>query len=271
MESKSPAAAGVGVTLTIGPNTSYRAQDLVSERRYKGKYEEWLVRWVLQPPPEKMSEEEEAAYERATKEYCMWMRLEEIEACCPQLASASVVPASPTVKGEDTDAAEFPGPSTSTAQKDEALAEMRMDVQSLIARAKRLLAAEGSTLSVAGGKVLANVVGILNAYAKIGVLTDAFQEYGAVDLLLGLLGSRDLEVRRKSSDMLRSLTSFDLSIRSYILLQLLKSDEGSESSLQSRQMLLDLFSETAPADESGSRAISYPQVCLSRSLVHRSM
>lgn len=248
---------GVGVKLTIGPNTSYRAQDLVSERRYKGRHEECLVRWVLQGPPEKMSKDEEAAYERATKEYCMWMRRGEMEACCPQLA-LSTAPASPIEGGEDTEGESLPN--MSTAEKDEALAEMRADVQLLIARAKRLMGAEGSTLSVAGGKVLANVVGILNAYAKIGILTDAFQEYGAVDLLLGLLGSQDLEVRRKSSEMLRSLTSFDLSIRSYILLQLLKSDEGSESSLQSRQMLLDLFSETASMDESGSSAISFPQV-----------
>lgn len=255
MESKSG-----GVALTIGPNTSYKAQDLVTERNFKGQYEECLVRWVLQPPPDKLNKDEQLAYEHATKEYCMWMRREEIEACCPQLltdpGSADPVASAVGLGGDDAEMESTITP-LSTVEKDEALAEMRADVQLLIVRAKRLM---GPALSVAGGKILANVVGILNAYAKIGILTDAFQEYGAVDLLLGLLGSQDLDVRKQSSEMLRSLTSFDLSIRSYILLQILKSDEGSESSLQSRQMLLDLFSETASSDESDLRGVAFPQV-----------
>lgn len=259
MESNSATVGGV--TLTIGPNTSYKAQDLVTERNFKGKYEECLVRWVLQPPPEKLNKDGELAYDCATKEYCMWMRREEIEACCPQLltvpVSTDAMASAGGVGGEDGTEMESSITPLSTVEKDEALAEMRADVQLLIARAKRLM---GPALSVAGGKILADVVGILNAYAKIGILTDAFQEYGAVDLLLGLLGSQDLDVRKKSSEMLRSLTSFDLSIRSYILLQILKSDEGSESSLQSRQILLDLFSETASSDESDLRGVAFPQV-----------
>ena len=260
MESKTSSSVG-GVTLTIGPNTSYRAQDLVSERHFKGQYEECMVRWVLQSAPEKLNKEEEKAYERATREYCMWMRRGEMEACCPQLLAVPAIPdpSAPTggAQGEDAEMEASTALPLSTVEKDKALAEMRADIQHLIMRAKRMM---GTTLSVAGAKILADVVGILNAYAKIGILTDAFQEYGAVDLLLGLLGSQDLDVRKQSSEMLRSLTSFDLSIRSYILLQILKSDEGSECSLQSRQMLLDLFSETASSDESDMRGVAFPQV-----------
>lgn len=227
-----------------------------------GLHEECLVRWVLQSAPEKLNKEEEKAYERATKEYCMWMRRGEMEACCPQLLAVQTTtqdPSTPTdgTLGEDAEMETTAVPPLSTVEKDKALAEMRADIQQLIMRAKRMM---GTTLSVAGGKILADVVGILNAYAKIGVLTDAFQEYGAIDLLLGLLGSHDLDVRKQSSEMLRSLTSFDISIRSYILLQILKSDEGSESTLQSRQMLLDLFSETASSDENELRGVAFPQV-----------
>jgi hypothetical protein len=246
------------VALTIGPNTTYKARDLVSERLYKGRYEECLVRWVLQGAPEKLNKDEELAYERASKEYCVWMRRGEMEACCPHLAAIQTTSDTVSSAGGVGDETEMDMP-PSMGEKDEALAEMKADVQHLIGRAKRMM---DMTQSVATGKILADVVGILNAYAKIGILTDAFQEYGAVDLLLGLLGSQDLDVRKRSSEMLRSLTSFDLSIRSYILLQILKSDEGSESSLQSRQMLLDLFSETASSDESDVRGVAFPQVRL---------
>lgn len=256
------------VQLTIGANASYRAEKLVTQRKTKSQdHEEYLVEWVLQKPPGKLTREEEKAFERTTKEYCMWMWRDEIEACNPGLISttpASRVAMTPVDTHQDSTTTTTVGSYSThipeTEERDESLEEMRGDVQHLIARAKKLMDRERGSIGVgvAGGKVLSNVVGILNAYAKIGNLTDAFQEYGAVDLLLGLMGSNNVDVRRNSSDMLRSLTTFDLTIRGYVLLQLIKGDEG--SSLQSRQMLLDTFSETASSDESDLRGIAFPQV-----------
>lgn len=258
----------LGVQLTISTNASYRAEKLVTQRKTKSQdREEYLVKWVLQKPPGKLTNEEEKAFGRTVKQYCMWMWRDEIEACNPGLISTTTTsPASGTPVDTHQDATTDDGSPTpahahQTEERDESLEDMRDDVQHLIARAKKLMDRERrGTGGVAGGKVLSNVVGILNAYAKIGNLTDAFQEYGAVDLLLGLMGSSNVDVRRSSSEMLRSLTTFDLTIRSYVLLHLIKGDEGSKFSLQSRQMLLDTFSETASSDENDLRGIAFPQV-----------
>lgn len=266
------ASSGKGVQVSLAPNTSYRAEDLVTERKFKGEHDEYLVKWVLQPPPapekpkykeQNPDEEAHPITENIKKEYCMWMRREEIEACCPHLLAFKPTPSSSSQtanqasNGGEGNMEEDMDPASTglTLEKEEALSEMKADVRLLIGRAKKLM-----NPSMGGGKVLSNTVNILNAYAKIGLLTESFQEYGAVDLLLGLLGFPDLDVRKNSSAMLRSLTAYNRSIRGYVLLRLIRSDEeSSKSSLQSRQMLLDLFSETASSDESDVRGIAFPQ------------
>ena len=250
-----------GVQLTIGTNASYRAEKLVTKRKTKAQdREEYLVKWVLQKPPDKLTKEEEKAFELTTKEYCMWMWRDEIEACNPDLISASPASRVAMTLG-DTQDTPSAGTNLPEIETDGSLEDMREDVEHLIGRARKLMERERrSTGGVAGGKVLSSVVGILSAYAKIGNLTDAFQEYGAVDLLLGLMSSKNADVRRNSSDMLRSLTTYDLTIRGYVLLHLIKGDEGSNSSLQSRQMLLDTFAETSSSDENDLRGIAFPQV-----------
>ena len=271
-----------GMLVSLAPNTAYRAQELINERRSKDRQDEYLVRWTLQVPPrdnkgsfKPASGEANSMMEPAKMDYCMWMRREEIEACCPHLLSyksTSDVPASATTKTcgglfDPEDATD----SATPLETDEAMSEMKSDVKNLITRAKKLLDQESNsgattasgnnpTTGTAGSRVLASTVNILNAYAKIGLLSESFQEYGAVDLLLGLITFRDVDVRRNASAMLRSLTAHDRSVRGYVLLRLINSDEGSKSTLQSRQMLLDLFSETATADESDVRGVGFPQV-----------
>ena len=64
--------------------------------------------------------------------------------------------------------------------------------------------------------------------------------------------------------MLRSLTTFDLSSRAYVLLQLSKTDSAKSTSVQGQRMLLDLFAETASTGESDAllKGITLPQVCV---------
>ena len=259
-----------GVTLSIGPNAAYQGQDFIMERKFKAEHEEGLIKWVQLELPEdkKLDRDEERELECTSKEYLMWMRKDEIEACCPQLLSlkstrtASASTEIPSTSEQDLQD-DRPHP-TGSSEKDETLVDMKEDVRSLISRAKKMMAREGSTPGVVGGKLLSNTINILNAYAKIGSLAESFQEYGALDLLLGLLSSKDVDVRKYSSDMLRSLANFDPSSRSYVLLQLTKSEEGSETSLQSRQMLLDLFADTASLNENNLllRGMTFPQVCI---------
>lgn len=249
-----------GVKLTIAPNASYLAEDLLFQRKFKGLHDECLVKWVLQEPPGELKEEEEKELERVGREYCIWMRKDEVEACCPHLLPFKIDPeaASPaSSKLETQSAREDSVPVMS--DKDEAASDMKKEVQTIILRAKKLMSG-GDTAS---GPVLVTTVGLLKVYSEMEGLTRAFQEYGAIELLLGLLGSRDADLRRESSNLLHSLMTSDLSIRGYVLLQLIKSDTGSKSSLQSRQMLLDLFSETetVSSDESDDmRDITLPHV-----------
>lgn len=249
------ASEAKGVKLTIAPNASYLAEDLLFQRKFKGLHDECLVKWVLQEPPGKLKEEEEKELERVGREYCIWMRKDEVEACCPHLLPFKIDPeavSAASSKLETQSAREDSVPVMS--DKDEVASAMKKEVQNIILRAKKLMSG-GDTA------VLVTTVGLLNVYSKIEGLTRAFQEYGAIEVLLGLLGSRDADLRRESSNLLHSLMTSDLSIRGCVLLQLIKSDTGSKSSLQSRQMLLDLFSETVSSDESDDmRDITLPHV-----------
>lgn len=134
---------------------------------------------------------------------------------------------------------------------------MKDDIRGLISRAQRL-----SLALPASGKMLCNTINILSAYADIALLADIFRENGALDLLLTLLASTDVTVRKSAGKMLRSLTTFDLSSRAYVLLHLSKSDSDQLTSLQGRQMLFDLFSDTASTGESEVllKGITLPQV-----------
>ena len=142
------------------------------------------------------------------------------------------------------------------SHEEEPLTEMKDDINNLISRAKRL-----STLP-SSGKMLSNTLNILSAYANIGALANTFRESGALDLLLTLLATKDSTAHKSAGNMLRSLTTFDLSSRAYVLLHLSKIDSSQLTSVQGRQMLLDLFSETASSGESEAllRGITLPQV-----------
>ena len=150
---------------------------------------------------------------------------------------------------------------------EEPLLEMAEDIKNLIFRARRLRNRAGPSMNPAVGKMLANTINILSAYAKVGALANTFRENGALDLLLTLLSSLYPDVRQSAGDMLRSLATFDLSSRAYVLLKLAKIDDRDpvhkSTTVQSRQMLLDLFSETASSSESEVllKGITLPQVC----------
>lgn len=273
---------GEGVEITVAPNAVYVAKDLLIEREFEGHHE-GLVKWVRLKPQGKLSTEERRELEHISTEYSLWMRKDEIEACCPRILSLTPSQAGGSSSGSkmswesssssaaskdqpktSSSSASFSSSTSSSSEKDEVFLEMRDEVRLLISRAKKLMARErgNNPPSLAAGKVLTSTINILNAYAKIGSLANTFQEYGALDLLLGWLRSADEDIRKNSSDMLGSLTTFDLSTRSYVLLQLLKDDESSGSTLQSRQMLLDLFSKTASSDESLLKEVAFPHVCL---------
>lgn len=259
MSSEEDSSANSGVSIILAPHASYRAKELVLHRRFKGKHDEALVKWVRQEPRStKLSTDEIKELERMCKEYLIWMRREEMEACCPHLLGSD----------STLNAAHPSGPSSGHSaqanlefEEDDSLKEMADDINQLVMRAQKLMNRPSGATSI---KILSNTISILSAYAKIGALSNTFRECGALDMLLELLFSQQFEVRRAARDMLRSLTTYDLSIRSYVLLQLTKSnaDPTSATTVQSRQMLLDLFVETASSDEGELllRGITLPQV-----------
>ena len=257
-------------SFTLGPAANYHAEDLLIKRKYKAKHDESLVKWVLSNP-EALASEKEAPEEyddeygeKMCKNYQLWMRNEEVEACCPNLLSLQRAHAGgvgPTGAGgkESGHASRSSAPAASRDSEtgEESVTEMVEDIKSLVARAKRILAKthEGGgsgKLGKAGTKMLASTMNILSAYAQVGAVANTFRESGALDLLLDLLTSEDGGIRRSASEVLRSLATFDAGSRAYVLLKLTEGDGTGEdkSTSHSRQMLLDLFSDTASLNES---------------------
>ena len=251
-------------TLPLGPNANYQVRDVVIHRKYKGQFDENLVKWTRVENKGKDGQEEKDAEENACKYYLIWMRRDEMEACCPHLLSldSKATPGAEDTSGmggaDAEDALQKPG----ETEGDDSFREMVDDINTLVGRAQRMRQRKGQKRGGVGSKMLSNTINILSAYAKIGPLANTFRESGALDLLLSLLSSYDHDVRHSASDMLRSLATFDSASRAYVLLQLTRSDEAAKSTVQSRQMLLDLFAETASSEESELllSGISLPQV-----------
>lgn len=259
------AAENSSKVFTLAPVADYVAEDLVIKRKYKGKHEESLVKWVKTNSSgagEKEDIDDEFS-EKICNNYLMWMRNEEVEACCPNLLSLQRAHAGaeqqPTVGGKDgkaTEAAVRVSARQDSETGEESVTEMVEDIKSLVSRAKRIFTktqeGERVKLGTAGTKMLASTMNILSAYAQVGAVANTFRESGALDLLLDLLTSEDGGIRRSASEVLRSLATFDAGSRAYVLLELTKGDESGEdrSTSQSRQMLLDLFSDTATVNES---------------------
>ena len=256
------------VVVSVCPNNiaDYYAKEVLLHRRKKrpGAVDEYFVKWVRRPPPAKqLLEDEERVRERTRPEYLVWMKRDEVEACCPSLLS---VPIS-AHRGYGSKKAKSSAEGVEEEEEDDrvkgsdTLQEMVDDVRSLVSRAQRLVD------SGIGGTVLLDTCSILHSYAKIGPLANTFREFGALDLFLHLLCSDEEKIRLSTKDILKSLATFDPSGRAYLLLQLTYSGEpGSKykATLQSRQMLLDLFTTTATTDESELvlKGIRLPHVSL---------
>lgn len=269
-------AAEPSKVFTLGPAASYYAEDLLIKRKYKGKHDESLVKWALSNADGGAAgaeggkdEYDDEFGEKMCKHYLMWMRDDEVAACCPNLVSlqraaggsgAETKNAASVKKGKSRASSLMQMFSPSKEKEttgEESITEMIEDIKSLVQRAKRILSKSGEgsgmvKLSKASTKMLASTMNILSAYAQVGAVANTFRESGALDLLLKLLTSEDGGIRRSASEVLRSLATFDAGSRAYVLLKLTQGDgtEDDKSTSQSRQMLLDLFSDTASVNES---------------------
>lgn len=279
------AAENSSKVFTLAPVADYAAEDLVIKRKYKAKHEESLVKWVKTNSSgagEKEDIDDEFS-EKLCSSYLMWMRNEEVEACCPNLLSLQRAHGGaeqqPTVGGKDGETAVRVSARQDSETGEESVTEMVEDIKSLVSRAKRIFTktqeGERVKLGTAGTKMLASTMNILSAYAQVGAVANTFRESGALDLLLDLLTSEDGGIRRSASEVLRSLATFDAGSRAYVLLELTKGDESGEdrSTSQSRQMLLDLFSDTATVNESDVvlSSTTLPQVSTSYALTSSSI
>ena len=255
-----------GQIFYIGENSPYKVEELLLRRKRQGLHDEILVKWVLIESPSdpgKCEKSEEKSQESRTKEYLIWMRKDEIEACCPHLNNIlHTVGSSKHKQGLVSKVGVATTHDGVTAsEEDDSLQEMADDVSNLVNRAKRMTQRLKKKSTPSSEKVLTSTVNILSAYAKLGSLANSFRQCGALDLLLDLLSSQITIVRHSASEMLRSLATFDSASRAYVLLQLTQSTEGELTTAENRQMLLDLFAETAH-DENMIKfsEVSMPQV-----------
>lgn len=255
-----------GKVFYIGENLPYKGEELLLRRKRQGLHDEILVKWVLVESPSdpgKCEKSEEKLQDSRTRDYLIWMRKDEIEACCPHLNNTLHTVGSSKYKQSlvskvDVTTTHDVG---ATSEEDDSLQEMADDVSNLVNRAKRMTQRLTKKSTPSSEKVLTSTVNILSAYAKLGSLANSFRQCGALDLLLDLLSSQIAIVRHSASDMLRSLATFDSASRAYVLLKLTQSTEMEITTAENRQMLLDLFAETTH-DENMIKLseVSMPQV-----------
>ena len=255
-----------GKVFYIGENLPYKGEELLLRRKRQGLDDEILVKWVLVESPSdpgRCEKSEEKSQDSRTRDYMIWMRRDEIEACCPHLNNILHTVGSSKCKQRLVSKVDVATTHDAGAasEEDDSLQEMADDVSNLVNRAKRMTHRLKKKSTPNSEKVLTSTVNILNAYAKLGSLANSFRQCGALDLLLELLSSQITIVRHSASDMLRSLATFDSASRAYVLLKLTQSTEGELTTTENRQMLLDLFAETAH-DENMSKLseVSMPQV-----------
>lgn len=87
-------------TISLAPNATYHAVDLVIHRQFKGQYAENLVKWALiETQADNTVDKEGKGKVSVRNEYQIWMRREEMEACCPHLLSLETVRAAPGTSG----------------------------------------------------------------------------------------------------------------------------------------------------------------------------
>ena len=238
---------------TLGKNADYKACEALTKRKYKGQREETLVKWVNTTPVSVSEPADKNGRRDEPKEYLLWMRDEEMRACCPHLVSTSCRDNRPSATAS----------ASHDAEVEDSIQEMAADVTGLVDRAKRLM--NGTPSGKRSNKHLSNTITILGAYTKITSLSDTFRECGALDLLLSLLSSQDPDVRKSSNDMLRSLAACDPASRTYVFLQLAREEDAEDprtESPENHQMLLDLFAETASSEELAPvlSGVTFPQV-----------
>lgn len=261
---------GQAAEFLVGRRSLYRAEELLLHRKHRGQHEETLVKWARLPCSGRQQTEQEKD-DDTSREYLIWMRTEEIKACCPQLSGGASTRATRKPEGtlslreagEERD--NLSSGETEQAETDDSLQEMAEDVRMLVERARRITQRVSAKTPTPGSeKHLTNTVNILSAYAKLGSLADSFRQCGALDLLLNLLSTQLPEVRHSAGEMLRSLSAYDSASRAYVLLQLTQreEEEGRVTSLENRHMLLDLFAETASQGEDslGCSDLALPKV-----------
>lgn len=266
-----------GITFSFGRDNHYKGTQLLLRRKHKGVHEQTLLKWTRihsTAKREKGAPGKAATRDQSTnKEVLMWMRREEIDACCPHLVEA--IPTQESESSEETVASKEDGSVAPAggAEDSDSLHEMAEDVANLVSRAKRITQRISRKSSQSLEKLLADTVNILSAYAKLGSLANSFRQCGALDLLLDLLSSELPNIRKSASDMLRALSAYDSASRAYVLLHLANREEGpgegDTPTLENRQMLLELFAETSSQDDEsiGLSDVSLPQVgCLTLSL-----
>lgn len=239
-----------GLVFCIGESSlPYKAEELLLKRKKKGRDEEVLVKWVCSTQPSSP----EVKKSEDSQDVLLWMTNKEIKSCCPNLFNTA-----PTLDDAPDHSTLLPQKGGASQDGDDSLKEMSEDVSALVARAKRLsqrLAKAPNSFPIAQ-KNLSNTISILCAYAKLGSLAESFRGCNALDLLLDLLSSPVPHIRQGASEMLCCLARYDLTSRSYVLLQLTQTGEeeeeegGGACSFENRKMLMELFAETAQEAES---------------------
>nr|CAB3234807.1 cullin-9-like [Phallusia mammillata] len=258
-----------GLTVAVGEHETLVAQELLRQRLLPDGNLENLVRWSLTSQSRKVNTSDNESStsssddNKQSKYVFLWMSNQELMECCPHLYFTDT---------SNTPARQCDEPSDGQSESQEAssdvedLDDMRHDVIKLVNRARKQMHRVKNISKPFAS--LSHTIKVLSTYAGLGSLCGVFRETGALDLILELLWTNDVDTRRAAGRMLRALALHDAGSRAYVLLSLTQdeSDETTDSQkkhyadFENRVMVMEMFAETASGEEAHAVALDSVQL-----------
>ncbi|XP_039247976.2 cullin-9-like [Styela clava] len=260
-------------SLQVGRNQVLEPKEILRQRNGASlQHVEYLVKWCFVSQNNSSvnhSDGLSSSDGKNDKNILIWMTQEEVEVCCSKLLGSGFTGLSNlTNKTSSSDVGtedQTDDKVTATDTDSEDFEDMRDDVQKLVIRARRQMK-KSENEEHKPIKNISYTLKVLSTYASLGSLASVFRQTGALDLILELLWSKEVETKRHAGKMLRALASHDGGSRAYVLLSLIQDRHGQMSSsdddadFENRNTVMEMFAETSSGEEAHAVALDFMQL-----------
>ncbi|XP_076801667.1 cullin-9-like isoform X2 [Clavelina lepadiformis] len=264
--------------ISLNIQETLEAKELLRQRFKRDGSVEHLVRWCICGLEKKSSSASPEVETSSTslsddlktgKDVFLWMTNSELLASCPHLYSSSVgLENTGDQSARTKNESENDDKHLETSSDAEDFDDMKHDVVKLVNRAKKQMLRLKKESAPKALVTLSHTTKVLSTYAGLGSLAGIFRETGALDLILELLWTNDVETRRAAGRMLRALALHDAGSRAYVLLKLTQDESDKEGNdhmshyadFENRSMVMEMFAETASGEEAHAVALDSVQL-----------